>query len=455
MACQSPQENSENQSYEVKLKSFQRSVNETGEIASEVERKINAPFSTKINDLIEEGTFVKKDEKISSLAVAIETDKRDKVDLEHQEATFDLKVSQLEGKRKVFELQKQMENTQLELQIERLKLRKMLEERDRLKVTQSQQKLKSLEKEIGLKELEVLERERLFAKGYLAEIDVQKTRTKLATLLKQKEATKAQLKVDKGGATKETIGRQKIKIQQVETKLSKARTEKQISQKIARLNVQEGQVSIDNKKKTYNYYNDLVKKGTVKSPVDGMVVYGKMRVGNERVKIKAGDTIREGVTIVNIIDLNLPLVKLYVNEVDVGQIKVGMPARLALDAYPNLYYKGQLHYIAAIAENLEDNDKNEVKVFETHIKILDGNDKLKPGMTANVEIVTHEQKNIIAIPSQAILEENKKYYCFVKSLGSFRKQAIITADSNELETIVTKGLQPGDIVALNPGKYLK
>ena len=62
----------------------------------------------------------------------------------------------------------------------------------------------------------------------------------------------------------------------------------------------------------------------------GVLVYGKMSVGEEEVKVKAGDSIREGTAILKIYDLQTPVLRLKINEVDIPKIKLNQKNRPAV-----------------------------------------------------------------------------------------------------------------------------
>lgn len=110
-----------------------------------------------------------------------------------------------------------------------------------------------------------------------------------------------------------------------------------------------------------------------------------------------------------------------IGESDINKIKVGQEATLTLDAVPNQIFHG-------VVGRFDDqgNIIQGVVKFNVYISLEDGNEKIKPGMTVDIDITTAENKDILAIPNSAvkpyqkgravrILKNNKVEYLPVKT----------------------------------------
>ncbi len=93
---------------------------------------------------------------------------------------------------------------------------------------------------------------------------------------------------------------------------------------------------------------------------------------------------------------------------------------------------------------------SDIKVYTTHIKIDNGLASLRPGMTAQVEILVNRLENILSVPVQAILQYNGKDHVTKKVGDRFERIEVVVGQTNEKFVQVTKGLDEGDIVVLNP-----
>jgi multidrug efflux pump subunit AcrA (membrane-fusion protein) len=93
-------------------------------------------------------------------------------------------------------------------------------------------------------------------------------------------------------------------------------------------------------------------------------------------------------------------------------------------------------------------EQDKKKVFLTEVLISDTDLRLKPGMTVRCEYITYEGKDEIYVPTNCILEENKHFYLFTRKRGKIRKIEVTTGPSNNMYTIVSGDLKPGQDLLL-------
>ena len=75
---------------------------------------------------------------------------------------------------------------------------------------------------------------------------------------------------------------------------------------------------------------------------------------------------------------------------------------------------------------------------------------LKPGMSAAVEVIFAEHKDVLKVPVAAIVETSQAAYCWVDEGGQAKKRIVELGDSNDRYVIATAGIKEGDLVILNP-----
>ena len=128
------------------------------------------------------------------------------------------------------------------------------------------------------------------------------------------------------------------------------------------------------------------------APVNGVVV-GK--------NISAGQTVAASYqtpTLFTIAeDLTQMQVEAAVDEADIGYLGEGMKASFSVDAYPEELFKGYVHQI-----RLEPSSSEHVVTYTTIIRVGNPERKLKPGMTANVEIETATASDVLKVPAAAL-----------------------------------------------------
>lgn len=133
----------------------------------------------------------------------------------------------------------------------------------------------------------------------------------------------------------------------------------------------------------------------VTSPMNGVVI---------KKGVELGDTITSGVSsyaadtvVFTVADLHSLIVRVNLNEVDIAKVKVGQPARLTLDAYPQKAFKGKIRFVAPAAEILD-----RIKVFKVEITLDELSESFRTGMTANVEILGDRREKALSVPLEAL-----------------------------------------------------
>jgi HlyD family secretion protein len=108
--------------------------------------------------------------------------------------------------------------------------------------------------------------------------------------------------------------------------------------------------------------------------------------------VEPGEYVSAGTPVVTVADLDNPWVRAYINETDLGRVKVGQRARVTTDTYPQKGYEGHVSFVASQAEftpKSVQTQKERVKlVYRVKVEIRNPNMELKPGMPADVEILT-------------------------------------------------------------------
>ena len=84
---------------------------------------------------------------------------------------------------------------------------------------------------------------------------------------------------------------------------------------------------------------------------------------------------------------------------------------------------------------------------------LDGSEpRLRPGMTAQVEIAVEERPRALYVPLPAVFEREGRSVCYLVRRGRLQAQDVVTGPSNQDFVVIDKGLGEGDRVALrDPG----
>jgi len=137
---------------------------------------------------------------------------------------------------------------------------------------------------------------------------------------------------------------------------------------------------------------------TIVAPIDGMVIHAEQGRWTQRTKVREGDSVRRGQTIIELPDLSELLVEIRINELDAELVEPGQQARVRLEAYPRLELPGRIIEISTLAQEFQGN----VKVFPAVIRLDGADERARPGMTASADIVVERLADVVQVPLAAV-----------------------------------------------------
>jgi len=179
----------------------------------------------------------------------------------------------------------------------------------------------------------------------------------------------------------------------------------------------------------------------VTSPISGMVVLRMVWRPGQQVEIQEGEEARPGMPIMQVVDPEQMLVRVKVNQADVHLLQAGQPARISLDAYPELRFEGRVEHVAPVGTTSM--LTNRVRNFVATVSVKGSHPKLLPDLSAAVDIELERKDNVIVVPRDAVVSENDAFAVRVLDAGSARSRTVTLGAMNDHEVIVASGLEPG------------
>jgi HlyD family secretion protein len=161
----------------------------------------------------------------------------------------------------------------------------------------------------------------------------------------------------------------------------------------AELDLTAAKLKIDEMQSQLNQLEVNLKNTKIVSPIDGIIVTRSVEPGQT---VAASFTAPE-LFVVN--DLNKMQIQCDVDETDMGEIKADQEASFTVQAFPNEVFTGkiiQVRYASATVQN--------VVTYKAIVQIDNPDLKFRPGMTANVTIVTNTAPNALLVPNKAFLK---------------------------------------------------
>jgi hypothetical protein len=182
---------------------------------------------------------------------------------------------------------------------------------------------------------------------------------------------------------------------------------------------------------------------TIKAPAPGMVIY--VKEWNGRKKVVGSQVSPWDPTVATLPDLSQMESITYVNEIDVRKLAVGNMVTVALDADPSKRLSGKVESVANVGEQRPNQD---AKVFEVKITIVQTDTTLRPGMTTSNAIETYQLKNAMFIPLEAVFNAGDTTFVYKRTARGVVRQEIEPGPMNDVEIVVTRGLEKDDRVLL-------
>ncbi|MBM4328758.1 MAG: efflux RND transporter periplasmic adaptor subunit [Deltaproteobacteria bacterium] len=194
--------------------------------------------------------------------------------------------------------------------------------------------------------------------------------------------------------------------------------------------VKKAEAELDHAKTQLSYAN-------IAAPIKGTVA---------EVATIQGETVTTGLnapTFIKIIDLERLEVRAYVDENDIGRVRVGQDAIYTVASYPGTEFKGAVTSIYPSA-TIQDN----VVYYITTVSVDNREEKLKPDMTANVLIFLDQRKGVLTVPNKAVQREGNSKFVYVIEGGAPQRRPVGTGWKDSSYTEILDGLREGESVVV-------
>ncbi len=197
---------------------------------------------------------------------------------------------------------------------------------------------------------------------------------------------------------------------------------------------------------------EQIEKCVIRAQKPGLVIYGTGDSSYRSEVIEPGASVRERQVIITIPDMVALALKVKVHESVVQQVKAGQRVRIRVDAFPNAVLTGVVHQIAPLPDTANRWMNPDLKVYATTIHIDEAPDWLRPGMSAEAEILIERIEDVIQVPIQAVAVRDNRQVCFVRTVLGIEQRPVETGAMGTAMVEIKSGLEAGESVLLRaPG----
>lgn len=199
----------------------------------------------------------------------------------------------------------------------------------------------------------------------------------------------------------------------------------------ARVDVEQAQAEVDQAERKYN-------ETLLISPVEGVV---------SKIDTEIGELVVPGSTLVEVTDIVPLRITVEVDEIDIRQIEIGMPATVELDALPGILLEARLTKVALFGQ-----EEDGIVSYDVDIDLVQNDERARVGMTAEASITVEEKKDVLVIPNQYIRLDRGRGQAFVniqREDGTLEEVEVRLGLQGQDNSEILSGLNEGEIIALD------
>jgi HlyD family secretion protein len=197
---------------------------------------------------------------------------------------------------------------------------------------------------------------------------------------------------------------------------------------------------LDQNRAQLKHLQDVLRKTTYTAPIDGIVSYVAVRVGEN---VVPGIQNSQGSFLLTISDMSVVTSEVKVDETDITELKVGQPADVSIDAVPGQLFHGRVTQVGDLAILRTSGDAamtattantQEARDFKVVVTLNDPPGGLRPGLSTTARIQTAQKKNVLTVPVQALAERTPKELQQAQQKNSGESVTLAAAKSQDSST---------------------
>jgi HlyD family secretion protein len=237
-----------------------------------------------------------------------------------------------------------------------------------------------------------------------------------------------------------------------EDAVQKAEAEVERASSAEKDELRQATVALAIRKQQFDRVKTQFEKGVIRAPRDGIVVAAVNEDRGESRPLETGDHVWENRQIASLPDLSRMRAVLELPQEQARLAKLGLPAKIRVEALPRLEFDGKVTQIAQTASESQMRGTSMPtgrRTFKTQVEVIDNKGAaLRPGMTATVRIIVEHLPKAVSLPLECVFDREDRKVVYVKSGSRFEEVEVKLGPKNDDSVVVTRGLRGGEQVAL-------
>jgi len=426
------------------------SILQSGELKARTSRDIrnNAYRDAKIVEIVEDGTYVTNGQLLFELESSQLSDRYldQQSDVAEANASLKLSMETLEIAR--LKSATDLESAKLKVELAMLDLKKYEEVEYAQMVDKAESSIMLAEEELKKARGELEGTQELFDKGYSNKNDLDSDRLGV-----QRKEVEVRNKIADLKILQEYTHKKKQK--ELENAVANAESALERLKKTITSDIQSKEAAIESKKTRLEIERNQLSTREEQyantkayADFDGQVFYPKARRYGGQSKIEQGATVDFRQPILSFPDLTAWDLKVGIPEAMIDKISIGQEGVATLDAVPGLVLRGRVEKISAVPDSQQWFNSG-VKTYTIMIDVTTKSvPQLKPGMSATIEIVTDQLRDVLYVPIQAVVSSKDKHSVYIVKHGRMNLREVSIGKYNTQYIEITEGLEEGEELLL-------
>jgi HlyD family secretion protein len=203
------------------------------------------------------------------------------------------------------------------------------------------------------------------------------------------------------------------------------------------------ELTMERHRRHLNRHMNDIKRFSIHSPIDGLVVYQSVWGGSTMRQVEAGDQVTTGQRFMKVVNPASMMLEAKINQSESERFRLGQKAEMRVDAFGDLKLQGHVFSIGAIAtggwrQNFF------IRSVPVRIAFDTVETRLIPDLSASADVLLEaSEENALLVPLGAVMDADGKSYVEVKTAKGFEKREVKTGLRNDTHAAITSGLEAG------------
>jgi HlyD family secretion protein len=350
----------------------------------------------------------------------------------------DLKLQRLQNQEELLAARLRVEKSDLEM-------KDVQEGKGRVKEEEAASAVTNAERELQKSETALADLRPLLAEGFVTRTELERAEQQVARAREELDLAKRRRDalLDFGrplelGQARSDAQSSRETLRQLETAASLRLSQKQAGIASAQSRIQEAEARLELAKQQ-------LARCEVRAEVPGIVVYKEVFFGSEQRKPQVGDQVWANQPLIILPDISRMVVETKVRETDIHKVERNQKVTVRVEAYPDLRLSGAVVLVGTLAQ--EEKERRGAKFFSVAVQVNESEPRLRPGMTARVEIEVEERQKALYVPLEAVFEREGRSVVYPAGRRP-RPREVVLGPSNADFVVVERGLSRGERVLL-------